>query len=272
MSAAVTKKPPAGGVGRVSHDSSASPSSSLSRSNSRSSTPSSGGHARTRSVRTGTPVSARAAISRRDTGPSSAETDARAEAASVIEDLQKRLETEEKQLQQSKRQADVLRAKLDDAVKESAKLEEKIHEFEEQIEILRNEKREGTRQMREMESIYEAERSSILKEKEEMANREEEMQTVIQRLKDSLAQRNNDDENRPSRQRKFHPTSFIVAVLIMLTRSLQPTRHPRSTAAALHHPLHFSAATRETVQNLSCKRTNSSNHCDWSLLKLRSSW
>lgn len=206
MSAAVTKKPPAGGVGRVSHDSTPSPgASSLSRSNSRSSTPSSG-HARTRSLRTGTPVSARAAISRRDTGPSSADSDARAEAASAIEDLQKRLETEEKQLHQSKRQADVLQAKLDESVKESGKLEEKTHEFEEQIEALRNEKREVTRQMREMEIIYEAERSSILKEKEEMANREEEMQTVIQRLKDSLAQRNNDDENRPSRQPNSSPS------------------------------------------------------------------
>ncbi|KAK7416479.1 hypothetical protein QQX98_005183 [Neonectria punicea] len=199
---AVSKKPPAGGVGRVSNaDSTSSPSSSPSRSNSRSSTPAGGGHARTRSMRAGTPVSARAAAQRRDTGLSSSESDARAEASSALEDLQQRLEKEEKLSQQHKRQVDVLQSKLDEAVKESGKLEEKAHEHEEQIETLNNEKREVTRQMREMESIYEAERSSILKEKEEMSNREEEMQTVIQRLKDSLAQRNNnDDEIRPSRQ------------------------------------------------------------------------
>ncbi|KAF4977168.1 hypothetical protein FZEAL_6276 [Fusarium zealandicum] len=202
MSAA-TKKPPAGGVGRVSHaESTSSPSSSsLSRSNSRSSTPPSG-HARTRSLRTGTPVSARAAITRRDTGPSAADADARAEAASAIEDLQQRLEKEEKLSLQYNRQIDVLQSKLDESVKESAKLEEKAHESEEQIETLKNEKREVTRQMREMESIYEAERSSILKEKEEMSNREEEMQGMIQRLKDSLAQRNN-EEHRISRQRTY---------------------------------------------------------------------
>lgn len=97
----------------------------------------------------------------------------------------------------------MLQSKLDDVVKEQAKLEEKLHEGEEQIETLRNEKREIARQMREMEAIYEAERSSMTKEKEEMANREEEMQLVIQRLKDGLAQRNNaDDDGRPSRQGK----------------------------------------------------------------------
>lgn len=159
-------------------------------------------------------MSARAAAARRDTGLSSVESDARAETASAVEDLQQRLEKEEKLSQQNKRQADVLQSKLDEAVKESAKLEEKAHEHEEQIETLNNEKREVTRQMREMESIYEAERSSILKEKEEMANREEEMATVIQRLKDSLAQRNNtDDEIRPSRQGMYlHPSPFTSLI------------------------------------------------------------
>ncbi|KAI1053803.1 hypothetical protein LB507_007249 [Fusarium sp. FIESC RH6] len=200
MSAA-TKKPPAGGVGRVSHaDSSSSPSPSTSRPTSRSTTPTSNGHARTRSLRTTAPVSARAAIARRDT-LSASDSDARAEAAAAVEDLQKRLENEEKSSLQYKRQAEVLQSKLDEAVKESAKLEEKAHEYEEQIETLSNEKREVTRQMREMESIYESERSFILKEKEEMANREEEMQAMIQRLKDSLAQRNNViEEPRPTRQ------------------------------------------------------------------------
>lgn len=90
---------------------------------------------------------------------------------------------------------------MEDAVLESSKFEEKVHEYEEQLETLRIEKKETTRQFREMESIYEAEKSSILKEKEELAEKEEAMQTVIQRLKDNLAQRNNlEDEGRPSRQ------------------------------------------------------------------------
>ncbi|KAM4057569.1 M protein, serotype 2.1 precursor [Hirsutella rhossiliensis] len=202
MSTTASKKPPFGGtaVGRVSNSDAAaasSPSASPARNSPRSSTPT--GHARARSVRGAAHVSARSAAARRDTA---GESDARAEAASAVEDLQQRLEKEEKLSEQFKKQADVLQSKLDDAVKESAKLEEKAHEYEEQVEALRSEKREATRQIREMETIYEAERSAILKEKEELANKEEEMQTVIQRLKDSLAQRHNaaDDDGRPSRQ------------------------------------------------------------------------
>lgn len=99
------------------------------------------------------------------------------------------------------KQTDVLQAKLDDAIQASTRLEDRVHEFEEQIDVLNNEKRDATRKIREMESIYESERSAIHKEKEELANREEEMQAVIQRLKDSLAQRNADDDGgRLSRQ------------------------------------------------------------------------
>ena len=127
----------------------------------------------------------------------------RAESMAIIDDLKERLAQAESQSEQYKRQVEVLQSKLDDALKEQAKLEERLHESEEQIEVLKNEKREAARQIREMENIYEAERSAMMKEKEEMASREEEMQAVIQRLKDSLAQRNS-DEDRPSRQCMYH--------------------------------------------------------------------
>ncbi|XWW98773.1 hypothetical protein V2A60_006775 [Cordyceps javanica] len=204
---AVAKKPP-GGVGRISHtETTTSPSVSPSRTASqRNSTSSPAGHARTRSTRMGTPVSARAAAAARKNS-TAAESDAHAEATAAVEDLQQRLEKEEKQSESFGKQIGVLQTKLDDAVKESAKLEEKVHEYEEQLEALNNDKRETTRQIREMETIYEAERSSMLKEKEDMANKEEEMQTVIQRLKDSLAQRNHgDDESRPSRTGNSSPS------------------------------------------------------------------
>ncbi|KAJ4302415.1 hypothetical protein N0V88_002559 [Collariella sp. IMI 366227] len=175
--------------------------------------PAGAGLARTRSTRTSTPVSARvAAHQRRESmlngtpnGKASPSPDIereeaiRAETVAIIDDLKDRLAQAESSSGTYKRQADVLQSKLDDAHKEQAKLEEKVHESEEQIESLVNEKRETGRQMREMETIYEAERSAMMKEKDEMANREEEMQTVIQRLKDSLAQRNL-DEDRPTRQ------------------------------------------------------------------------
>lgn len=198
----VAKKPPVITVGRASSETGTSPPNlSHTRTNSvRSST--STGHSRTRSV-LGTPVSARAAVARRDTAMSNSDSDARAATAAALEDLQQRLEKEERQSEQYRRQSEVLQSKLDDAVKESAKLEEKVHEHDELIETLRNEKREAGRKIREMETIYEAERSAILKEKEEMSTKEEEMQMVIGRLKESLAQKLSlEDDPRPSRQCK----------------------------------------------------------------------
>ncbi|KAK7756008.1 hypothetical protein SLS62_001951 [Diatrype stigma] len=166
---------------------------------------------RTRSVRGGTPVSARAAASHRATSSLShsveVDSDARAEAIALIEDLKERLSKADTTAEQYRKQTDVLQSRLDETLKEHSKLEERVHESEEQIEALRNEKRESARQIREMETIYEAERSSMLKEKEEMSNREEEMQAVINRLKETLNQRNAaDEENRPTRQSTSSPT------------------------------------------------------------------
>ncbi|KAK4121288.1 hypothetical protein N657DRAFT_623544 [Parathielavia appendiculata] len=212
--ASAVKKPPA--TGRETPTGTPQRPAPKASTPSSSSSPAAGaGVARTRSTRTGTPVSARAAAHQRResmlsngttvNGRGSASPDIereeaiRAETVAIIDDLKERLAHAESASESYKRQTEVLQSKLDDALKEQAKLEEKVHENEEQIEVLTNEKREAARQMREMETIYEAERSAMMKEKEEMANREEEMQAVIQRLKDSLAQRNL-DEDRPTRQ------------------------------------------------------------------------
>ena len=107
----------------------------------------------------------------------------------------------------------VLQSRLDEALREHGKLEDKLHENEERIEALENDKREALRQRREMESIYEAERSAMNKEREEMSNREEEMQAVIQRLKDSLNARSNPDEDgRIPRRCKSHLSQYLDRV------------------------------------------------------------
>lgn len=223
--ASAVKKPPATG-GRETPTGTPQRTTPKAPTPSSNSSPGAAGVARTRSTRTGTPVSARvAAHQRRESllsngpgvngrGSSSPDIDReeaiRAETVAIIDDLKERLAQAESGFETYKRQAEVLQSKLDDALKEQAKLEERVHESEEQIESLTNEKREAARQMREMETIYEAERSAMMKEKDEMANREEEMQTVIQRLKDSLAQRNL-DEDRPTRQCTFCPRSLCLA-------------------------------------------------------------
>lgn len=153
-------------------------------------------------------MSARAAAAHRASSSLSISTtngnsDARAELVALIEDLKERLQKSDATSEQFRKQAEVLQTRLDDALKEQAKLEDRLHENEEQIESFRNEKRETAKKMREMETIYEAERSSMTKEKEEMGNREEEMQAVINRLKETLNQRNAEDEYRPTRQCEY---------------------------------------------------------------------
>lgn len=126
----------------------------------------------------------------------------RAEKVAAIDDLKERLAKAETASDEYRKQAEVLQARFDEVTKEHVKYEEKCHELEEQTETLQNEKREATRKIRELEGIYEAEHSAMVKEKEEMGNREEELQMIIARLKDSLNQQkmsNNDDEPRPSR-------------------------------------------------------------------------
>jgi hypothetical protein len=165
--------------------------------------------ARTRSIRTGTPVSARAAMHRSTTSTSNlsqsaaaSETDdeARAETVALLDELKEQLRNSELRAADFEKQNEVLQLRLDETLLEQSKLEDRLHEMEERNEILLNEKREASRQIQQMESIYEAERVAMTKEKEDFANREEEMLTIIQRLKDSLSQRTTvDDESRMSR-------------------------------------------------------------------------
>jgi chromosome segregation ATPase len=152
-----------------------------------------------------------------------AEEAARAETLAVLDDLKERLARAEGSAEQFQRQAEVLQSRLDESQSEHAKLEEKVHEQDEQLEALRNEARDAQRQIQQMETIYEGERSAMAKEKDAMSNREEELQAVIRRLKDSLAQRA-DDEGRPSRQCKLICRSFPKRkhrVLMMCTSKQQ---------------------------------------------------
>jgi chromosome segregation ATPase len=140
---------------------------------------------------------------------SSADDDARAEMVVLIDDLKERLRKSETESEQFQKQAQVLQLRLDEALSEQGKLEDRLHESDERLEALENGQREAQKQKREMEAIYEAERSSMLKDREEMGNREEEMQVIIQRLKDSLSQKSSaDDETRLSRRCKPIPQTL----------------------------------------------------------------
>lgn len=179
------------------------------------------GPARTRPARSGTngsPVSARAAVrkpgapSALSTSASQADTsdeDAREEQAVFMADLKERLSKAENDAAERQKQVDVLNARLDEAIKEQAKLEERAHEEEEKVESLEAEKQKLARHQRELEVIYEAERVQAMKDKEEAQNRVEELQETIQRLKETMARKNVDssdgEDGRPSRACKSSP-------------------------------------------------------------------
>lgn len=118
-----------------------------------------------------------------------------------MDELQQKLNEAEQAYEESQKQAAVLQARLDEAVKEQGMLEERFAEQSERIDDLEKDKKESTRARREMEQIYESEKAATTKEREEALAREEEMQHTMQRLKESLAQREMraglDDDRRP---------------------------------------------------------------------------
>jgi len=126
--------------------------------------------------------------------------DAKAETAAVIDDLRERLQKAELAAEEARKQNAVIQARLDDANKEHNSIEESVHEHQERLEELENEKKESLRQRREFEAIYEAERAQSMKEKEELQVREEELRETIQRLKETMAQKElrGEDERRQS--------------------------------------------------------------------------
>jgi chromosome segregation ATPase len=133
----------------------------------------------------------------------------RAESSQLMDELRERLGQAESVAGDLRRHNESLQLRLDDASKEQAKQEEKMHEDDERIEELENAKRELLKQKRELETIFEAERAAVMKDKEATTAREEELQNVIQRLKDSLSQRDSlkpgsNDELGASRNCEFH--------------------------------------------------------------------
>lgn len=154
-----------------------------------------------------------------------ADNDARAETVALLDTLRDQLRRSEDVAGQYQKQAQVVQARLDEAVAEQGKLEDRLHESDEGLETLKNEKRDALRQKREMEAIYEAERSSMTKEREEYATREEEMSTIIQRLKNSLTEKSaTEEEKRLSRRCESKP---FVRVSITNAQSQYLFPNPR---------------------------------------------
>ncbi|RAK81820.1 uncharacterized protein BO72DRAFT_465199 [Aspergillus fijiensis CBS 313.89] len=192
-----------------------------SRTHSRSPSTTTNGLTRSPSLRSSTPVSARAAArkpgrsnlstsSAPKISPSPSDEEARAQNAALIDDLKEQLQKAETASEQYQKQLGVLQMRLDEAISEQGKLEDQAHEKDSKLDALNGEIRDHVRQIRDMEQAHEQERNAMLQEKEQQASREEEMQATIQRLKESLAQKeriNSDADKNMSRSSSFRNRS-----------------------------------------------------------------
>ncbi|KAL8759817.1 MAG: hypothetical protein Q9184_003517 [Pyrenodesmia sp. 2 TL-2023] len=133
-------------------------------------------------------------ISNRSGGPSGMpddpqETDARAEHASLIEELRSRVLKAEALSEDYQRQLKSLQSRLNGSLQEHGKLEDQLREREQILADMDSQTKQAARQRKDLESHFESERNAMLKDQAERKTVEEELRTVNQRLKDTLAER-----------------------------------------------------------------------------------
>lgn len=101
------------------------------------------------------------------------------------------------------RELSLVHKKLDELMRDQAKMEERFHESSHKIEELEAQKKDAARQVRDMNNVFESERMAMLRDREEQLARETEHKSTIQRLKETLAGRemriNADAERRTSK-------------------------------------------------------------------------
>jgi len=178
--------------------------------------------------------------------------DAKAETAALIDDLKNQLNRAETASEEYMKQLEVLQSRLDDALKEQGKLEDQIHGKTTEIEKLQNAARESARQRKELEQMFEADKTAVIREKEQQAIHEEELHSTIQRLKETIAQRdlrpNLDNEGKLSRSCTSYP---VQQSAVCLHRNSQPafgTGHPPTSANASPHRPHSNAVPPATTR------------------------
>jgi chromosome segregation ATPase len=115
--------------------------------------------------------------------------DLRIEHAAIIDNLKKSLRNAEIVSEDYQTQLAVALKKIDDLMREHSKMEEHLHESVEKIEELEADRKETSRQVRDIGSIYESERTAMLRDREDAKTLEMELRSTIQRLKETMAGR-----------------------------------------------------------------------------------
>ncbi|KAL8827601.1 MAG: hypothetical protein Q9170_006955 [Blastenia crenularia] len=129
--------------------------------------------------------------------PDTSEADARAEHASLMEELRDRVQKAEALSEDYQRQMQSLQSSLQDLHKEHGKLEDQLHEREEKLAGLETQTKLAARQKRDLENDLDSERRAMLRDQLEQKAIEEELRAVNQRLKDNLADRESRSSTMP---------------------------------------------------------------------------
>ena len=133
----------------------------------------------------------------------STEDDARIETAVLIDNMKKSLRNAETVSEDYQREMVLLQKKLNEVMRDHAKMEERLHESIQRIEELEIQKKDISRQARDMGNMFESERMAMLRDRDEAVGREAELKATVQRLRETMAGRemrvNADSERRVSR-------------------------------------------------------------------------
>lgn len=106
-----------------------------------------------------------------------------------MEELRSRVQKAETASEEYQRQLNLLQARLDESQHDQGQLEDRLHQSSGRLEELETEQTQAKRQKRDMEDLWETERTSIMQDKAELEAREEGLVAANQRLKETLAQR-----------------------------------------------------------------------------------
>ena len=113
----------------------------------------------------------------------------RIESAALVDNLKKSLRAAEVMCEEHRQRAETMQQKMDQMLREHAQLEERFHAGTLQVAALEARKKEDSRQIRDMASLFESERTAMLRDREEATLRERELQLAVQRLKETMAGR-----------------------------------------------------------------------------------
>lgn len=117
------------------------------------------------------------------------EGEARAEHISLMEELKSRVQKAETASEEYQRQLNLLQARLEESQHEQGQLEDRLHQSNGRIEEFENDQVQAKRQKREMEDLFETERTSMMQDQAEQKAKLEGLQAANQRLKETLTQR-----------------------------------------------------------------------------------